>query len=84
MSGTADKGLQRHIQEMGDNSNKIGMPMFDLIFRMFPFLRFLPFPITRKPFLVIHSIDKMMESMKRLTVSTMEQKQQYKYIGIIY
>lgn len=69
VSGTTDEELRRYIKEMDDNSNKIALPLFDLTFQMFPFLRFLPFPITRKPFLVMQSIDRMMDSIKKLTVS---------------
>lgn len=67
VSGTTDEDLRRHVKEMDDNSNKIALPLFDLTFQMFPFLRFLPFPITKKPFLVIQSIDRMMDSIKKLT-----------------
>lgn len=80
VSGTTDEDLRRYIKEMDDNSNKIALPLFDLTFQMFPFLRFLPFSITRKSFLVKQSIDRMMDSIKKLTVSIyMKYNLQYQY-----
>ncbi|XP_048730746.1 cytochrome P450 2J6-like isoform X2 [Ostrea edulis] len=67
VAGTTDPQLQRLMKEVDENANEIASPMVDLIFRMFPFLRFLPLSVARKPSLVKFCMDEMLKIIKELT-----------------
>jgi hypothetical protein len=69
VAGTTDGHLQKVMKEVDENANAIAAPVVDLVFRTFPFLRFLPLPFARKPSLAKCSMNEMMKTIKKITVS---------------
>ncbi|XP_062614296.1 cytochrome P450 2D28-like [Saccostrea cucullata] len=67
IAGTTDRKLHGLMKDMDDISNDIAIPLVDNIFKTFPFLRFLPFSMTKKPFLVKSMIEDMTKRIKQIT-----------------
>lgn len=63
------------MKEMEECSNEIAAPMVDLVFRTFPVLLKLPFSITMKPAYCRHTIDEILNSIRKISVRSMEKKE---------
>lgn len=70
VAGTTDKQLQMWMKEMDETSNEIAAPIVDLIFRTFPVLLNLPFSFTKKPSYCKCTIDEVMNSIRKISVSS--------------
>lgn len=57
---------------MDETSNEIAVPIVDLIFRTFPVLLNLPFSITKKLSYCKYTIDEVMKSIRKISVSSIE------------
>lgn len=68
IAGTTDKQLQMWMKEMEECSNEIAAPMVDLVFRTFPVLLKLPFSITMKPAYCRHTIDEILNSIRKISI----------------
>ncbi|XP_061182630.1 cytochrome P450 1A2-like [Saccostrea echinata] len=67
IAGTTDQQLQQLMKDMDHIANDIAGPLVDNMFKTFPFLRFLPFSITKKPFLVKSMLEDLIKRIKKIT-----------------
>lgn len=70
VAGTTDKQLQMWVKEMDETANEIASPIVDLMFRTFPVLLKLPFSITKKPSYCKNTINEVMNSIRKISVSS--------------